>query len=79
VCGLQLRSIILLESCTIKQLAINLAFVGKELIPLIARAVAPSLSCLLIIGSKMRSSDCYEALDVFFVQCDEIRALRRVF
>jgi hypothetical protein len=47
ICGLQLRSIVGLERCTIKYLILE--FIGIEYIPLIARAVAPTLSSLLLL------------------------------
>jgi hypothetical protein len=37
ICGRQLRSLVGLESCAIKYIVIDLEFIGKELIPLLAR------------------------------------------
>jgi hypothetical protein len=36
ICGLQLRSIVGLEMCTIKHLIVDIEFVGKEFISLIS-------------------------------------------
>jgi hypothetical protein len=84
ICGLQLRSIVGLEMCTIKHLIVDIGFVGKEYIPLIAHCVAPTLSSL---GLCFRDGDteedsstaCFEALGFFFEQCDSILALRLEF
>jgi hypothetical protein len=79
--GLHLQSIVGLERCTIKHLTIDLEFVGKEYIPIIARFTSLSLSDLTLFFEDRadQSSECYEALDVFFNQCDGIRNLRLVY
>jgi hypothetical protein len=78
ISGLHLRSIVGLEIATIKYLTIDLEFIGKEYIPIIARFTSISLSHLSLWfeyrGDK--SSECYEALGVFLIQCDGIRNLR---
>jgi hypothetical protein len=78
-CGLHLRSIVGLERCTIKHLVLNLDIVGKEYIPLIARFAATTLSSILISCGGIDSSECFDALDVIFKQCDGIRSLRIEF
>jgi hypothetical protein len=75
-CGLHLRSIVGLERCTIKNLVLDFDLVGKEYIPLIARFAATTISSLLISCCRINSSECYEALEVFFKQCDGIRSLQ---
>jgi hypothetical protein len=77
ICGRQLRSIVGLESCAIKHLVIDLEFIRKELIPLIDRLVSPTLSSLCFEVSVEDSfSECYEAMGIYFNQCDGISALR---
>jgi hypothetical protein len=76
ICGLHLRSIVGLERATIKHLVLNLKSVGKEYTTLIARAVAPTLSSLAILCGGQDSSECYDALTLFFERCDGIRNLR---
>jgi hypothetical protein len=76
-CGLHLRSLVGLEMCTIKRLDVDLEFIGKELIPLIARLVSHTLSSLCLCSDAFdMSSECYDALGIFFEQCDGIRNLR---
>jgi hypothetical protein len=76
VCGLHLRSIVGLESCTIKRLDLDLKLVGEECIPFIAGVVSPTLSSLLIGCDGVDSSECYEALGVFLELSNGIRNLR---
>jgi hypothetical protein len=72
ICGLQLRSIVGLDICTIKHLFDDNEFVGKEYIPLIARLVAPTITSLgnLAWGEEDSEEDSslasYEALGIFF-------------
>jgi hypothetical protein len=72
ICGLQLRSIVRLESYTIKHLSLDLTRVGADYIPFLARFTSPTISCLEISCRNIDSSKCYEALKVFFNQCDGI-------
>jgi hypothetical protein len=70
--------------CTIKHLIVDIEFVGKEYIPLIARLVAPTLSSLDLgfwdgDTKEDMSLACYEDLCVFFEHCDGIRALKLVY
>jgi hypothetical protein len=53
ICGLQLRSIVGLEMCSINHLILILNNVGKEYIELIARVVAPTFSTLLKVEGKI--------------------------
>jgi hypothetical protein len=79
VSGLHLRSIVGLERCTIKHLTIDLEFIEKEFIPIIARFLASTLSNLALWFKDQdadQSSDCYDGLDAFLNQCDGIRNLR---
>jgi hypothetical protein len=76
LCGFHLRSIVGLERCMIKQIVLNLKHVGKEFIDVIARFSAPTITSLLVGCGRIASSECYDALDVFFKQCDGIRNLR---
>jgi len=78
ICGLHLRSFVEFEMFSIKYLVISLKRAGKECIQLIARAVGPTLSSLIIDCLDKTSPECYEALGVFFEQCDGIRNLRLV-
>jgi hypothetical protein len=75
ICGIHLRSIARLESCTTKQLILGLKSVGKEYIQLIARVVSTTLTSLFIIWKGTDSTGCYEALNAFFEHCDGIRNL----
>jgi hypothetical protein len=75
-CGLHLRTIVGLEMYTIKHIIVDIEFVGKECIPLIARLASPALSSLALTDLEVDSSECYEALAVFLEQCDGILALR---
>jgi hypothetical protein len=66
LCGVHLRTIVGLERRTIKHLEIDLEFVAREYIDILARFTSSTLSTLLIACSEMeRSRECYEALDVF--------------
>jgi hypothetical protein len=78
ICGLHLRSIVGLERCVIKHLILDTRSVGKEYIPIIARFASFSLSSLALWFENQdadQSSECFEALGVFLIQCDGIRTL----
>jgi hypothetical protein len=79
ICGLHLRPIVGLECYTIKHLQLEMEFVEKEYISLIARAVAPTLSSLWIGCFSNASEKCIEVLDIFFEECDGIRDLHLDF
>jgi hypothetical protein len=81
VSGLHLRSILVLERCVIKHLILDTEFIEKELISMIARVVAPTLSALDLWFEDRGNhfSDCCEALDVLFNQCDGIQNLLLVY
>jgi hypothetical protein len=78
ISGLHLRSTVGLERCTITHIILDLEFVAKEYFDIIARFISLSLSSLVFWfeDREDQSSVCYEALDVFFTQCDGIRNLR---
>jgi hypothetical protein len=78
VFGLHLRSIVGLESCTIKHLTIDLLVVAKEYVDILARYTSHTLYSLTLLfeDREDQSFVCYEALDVFFNQCDGIRNLQ---
>jgi hypothetical protein len=79
VCGLHLRSIVGLESYTIKHLIFDLEFVGIDYILMMSRVVALTLSSLILCfidQDDHQSSVCYDVLGEFLSQCDGIRNLR---
>jgi hypothetical protein len=78
ISGLHLRSIVVLERCTIKHLIIILEFVAREHIPMMARLAAHSLSSLALCFNDRvadQSSVCYEVLSAFLDQCVGIQNL----
>jgi hypothetical protein len=82
ICGIYLRSIVGLESLTIKHLVIDLESIGKELIPMISRFVSTALTSLALCFKNQdadQSSDCYEGLNAFLDQCDGIQNLLLVY
>jgi hypothetical protein len=78
ICGLHLQTIVGLESCTIKHLTIDLLVVAEEYIDILARYTSTTLSILALcfVDRGDQSSDCYEALNVVFKQCDGIQNLK---
>jgi hypothetical protein len=81
ICGLHLRSIVGLESRTIKHLTIDREFIGIEFINIVSRFLFPTLSSLnLMFDDRVadQSYECYEALDILFKQCNGIQTLKLV-
>jgi hypothetical protein len=79
ISGLHLRSIVGLERCTIKHLEIDLEFVAKEYIDILASYTSRTLSYLSISVDDRGadySSVCYDALYLFLKQCVGIKNLR---
>jgi hypothetical protein len=82
ISGLHIRSIVGLERCTIKHLTIDLEFIAKEYVDILARVSASTLSSLNLMFEERdadQSSDCYDALEILFKKCDRIRNLKLVY
>jgi hypothetical protein len=78
ICGYILNSLVFgSSSIQISTLSLELDYIGKEYIPLIAQIVAPNLTSLdLVFNGDEDVSACYETFEIFFSQCQWIRNLR---
>jgi hypothetical protein len=80
LCGMQLKSILLgVDALKVVCLDVKLRNIGEECLRAIARLVSPFLYFLRYNFYGMSAKGCFEILEVFFVECREMRKLALVY